>query len=167
MATYNGSNVRRTDAAGLANCFYGNFSSVHGNQRSQVRFNIPASVRHCISVDRVQVRWWNPHHFQNPGGRVSMVGHHNGSLVTYGGSTQPLLFNGAQANWAAPRPGWISGGEWFDITTLVTSGRPSMAEEIRVQNMQGLGLVAAVSGQNGYGYASIDPILRVTYTHYT
>jgi len=160
--TYNGSNGVRTD--GPERCYYGYFGSTQGLQKSQARWDIPSEIRNCVSVDKVRMRWWNVWHYWNSGGRVSMVGHHNTNLNTYGGSTGVLLSGGAQATWLAPKPGWINGTEWYDLAGLTSSGRPSIAEEIRVQGLQGFGLVTAASGQGGYGYASTDPVLEITYT---
>jgi hypothetical protein len=160
-ASYNGSNAVR----GSNPLYYGYYSGTQGDQKSQVRFAIPAEIRNCHSVDRVELRWWNQHHFANSGGTVSMVAHHNGSLGSYGGSTGVLLDGGNQVRWPAPKPGWINGTEWYDLAWLTSAGRAiSIAEEIRVHNLQGFGLVAAVGGQSGYGYASADPQLRIHYT---
>jgi hypothetical protein len=159
-ASYTGSNALRTSNP----LYYGYYSGNQGDQKSQVRFNIPAEIRNCVSVDRVELRWWNQHTYPNTGGTVSMVAHHNGSLGSWGGSTGVLLNAGSQVRWPAPKPGWINNTEWYDLAWLTSSGRPSIAEEIRVNGLQGFGLVAAVGGQAGYGYASADPQLRITYT---
>ena len=163
-ASYNGSNGLRTRDP----LYYGYFSGTHGTQKSQARWNIPSEIRNCVSVDRVELRWWNQHHFLSSGGTVSMVAHHNTGLSTYGGNTGALLNAGNQVRWPAPVGGWINGTEWYDLGWLTSVGRDiSIAEEIRVHGLQGFGLVEAVGGQSGYGYASSDPQLRITYTVYT
>jgi hypothetical protein len=160
-ASYTGSNALR----GRSPLYYGYYSSNQGTQKSQVRFAIPGEIRNCVSVDRVELRWWNQHTYLGTGGRVSIVGHHNPSLSTYGGNTGPLLErDGSQVRWPAPRANWINSTEWFDLGWLTSAGRYSVAEEIRIHGLHGFGLVAADGGQNGYGYASADPILKVTYT---
>jgi hypothetical protein len=160
-ASYTGSNALR----GSNPLYYGYYSSNQGDQKSQARFAIPAEIRNCVSVDSVEIRWWNQHTWVNSGGQVSMVGHHNPSLGSWGGSTGVLLErDGSQVRWSAPKGGFINGTEWYHLGWLTSSGRYSIAEEIRVHGLQGFGLVAAVGGNNGYGYASADPQLRITYT---
>jgi len=164
-ASYNGSNQKRTDASGTSNCYYGYFDGTQGNQKSLVIFGIPAEIRNCVSVDKVRIAWYNNHHFKNSGGTVSMVGHHGTTLpATFPGSTGPLLYNGAQVKWSAPKPGWISGVQWIDLTPCNSSGRPYIPEEIRVNGLQGFGLWPAESGTAGYGYGATNPTLEITYT---
>jgi hypothetical protein len=164
-ASYTGSNSLRTRNP----LYYGYYSSNQGTQKSQVRFDIPAEIRNCVSVDKVEVRWWNQHTYLGTGGTVSMVAHHNGNLSSYTGNTGPLLMpNGEQVRWSAPRGGFIGGGEWYEVGFLHSySGgvrRPDINEEIRVGGLTGFGLVEAVGGTSGYGYASADPQLRIHYT---
>lgn len=172
---YGGVTQKRTDWTGTNGgnpaAMYGYVSTNHNQQQSQVRFNIPAAVRGCISVDSVKIRWWNKHHYKGTGGTVSMVGHHNQSLSgsAFGGSTGALLFNGNQAKWSAPINSWINGTEWYELAHLTApygGNNRTIAEEIRIASLQGFGLVAAETGTAGYGYASLDPILEITYTHY-
>jgi hypothetical protein len=160
-ASYTGSNALRTRSP----LYYGYYSSNQGTQKSQVRFDIPAEIRNCHSVDSVELRWWNQHTYVGTGGTVSMVAHHNPTLTNYGGNTGPLLMpTGEQVRWSAPRGSWINGTEWYHVGFLHSSGRPTIGEEIRVNGLQGFGLVEAVGGANGYGYASADPQLRIHYT---
>ena len=165
-----GSIGRRTvnsDNSPISHCYYGYVSTVWRTQFSQVRFSIPARIRNCVAVHSVELRWYNEHTYVGSGGLVSMVGHHNTSLGnTYGGSTQPLRHPTtlAQMKFSAPKPGWIN-GDWFSVGTLTSAGRPSIKEEIRVNNLQGFGLVAAASGTTGYGYAETTPELRIDYTY--
>jgi hypothetical protein len=161
VASYTGSNALR----GRNPLYYGYYSSNQGDQKSQARFDIPAEIRNCVSVDKVELRWWNQHTWVGSGGTVSMVGHHNGSLTNWGGSTGALLMpTGEQVRWSAPRGGFINGTEWYEVGFLHSSGRATINEEIRTAGLQGFGLVAAAGGQSGYGYASADPQLRITYT---
>lgn len=169
-ATYNQAGGNR----GIGECYYGYYSSVHGLQKSLARWEIPPEIRGCLSVDAVELSWWNLHHYLGSGGRVSVACHHfHGSLAanSFPGSTAPLR-NPQQAGdpvveWAAPRGGWVNGSDWFHVGWLHAADRPSVAEEIRTQNLAGFGLVALDSSQSRYGYArgAGGPIqMRVTYT---
>ena len=174
--SYRGNNAQRTDASGLANCYYGmttlSGGSTWGEQKSLARFDIPGEIRNCVSVDSVQIKWYNLHHNNNSGGQVSMVAHHNTTLgTTFGGSTGALLLDtGASVLWPAPKPGWINGqappNEWYHVGFLHSSGRPTIYEEIRVQGLQGFGLIrpVGISGNAGYGYAARNPRLYIKYT---
>jgi len=174
--SYRGNNAQRTDSSGLANCYYGmttlSGGSTWGEQKSLARFDIPGEIRNCVSVDSVQIKWYNNHHDQNSGGKVSMVAHHNPTLgTTFGGSTGALLLDtGASVLWPAPKPGWINGqappNEWYHVGFLHSSGRPTIYEEIRVQGLQGFGLIrpVGISGNAGYGYAARNPRLYIKYT---
>ena len=157
----------RSDGDGSSRCYYGWISSTWGEQQSQVRYDIPAEIRNCISVDRVEMSWYNHWHFYNSGGRVSMVAHHNPSLGSYGGNTQPLVDGNGQVRWSAPKPGQIGETQWYDLGWLTSAGRTNIYEEIRVNGLQGFGLVPAFGGDAGYGYAAMNPTLRITYTVYT
>jgi hypothetical protein len=164
-ASYTGSNSLRTRSP----LYWGYYSSNQGNQKSQARWDIPAEIRHCHSVDSVELRWWNQHTWEGDGTTISMVAHHNGSLGSYTGNTGPLLMpNGSQVKWPVARSNWINKTEWYHVGFLHSYAngvrRPEINEEIRSHGLQGFGLVAAVGGQSGYGYASADPQLRITYT---
>jgi hypothetical protein len=164
-ASYTGSGQRRTDADGIASSYYGYWSGTHGIQKSQVRFAIPNEVRGCVSVDSVELRWWNKHHYSNTGGRVAIVGHTNIDLGVYRGDTGPLRVGGSPYYWPAPVGGWINGTEWFHMNEAFdTNGNP-VRELIRSRGLQGFGLMAAVGGQGGYGYATAAEVeLKILYT---
>jgi hypothetical protein len=162
-------NGRRTDAT---SCYYGNVSTTHGNQYSQVRWTWPANIRAaggCISIQKVLLRWYNQHHFNgDPNNTVSMKAHHNSTLAGgYRGATQVLLSGGSQVKWRAPKPGYIgniAANGWIDLTALTSSGRYAIRDEIRVYGMQGFELWPAESGTAGYGYAATSARIRVEYT---
>lgn len=152
-------------------CFYGRWDGTWGYQRSLVVFNIPANVRNCISVNKVEFAWYNNHHNYVSGGRVSMVVHHRyftSAPAVFPGSTGALLSGGQQVRYLADRNSWIGGvaGNYVDITNLNASGRAPVREEFRTGGAVGLGLIWAYTGQAGYGYAENTPQLRLTYTHY-
>jgi len=156
---------------GSAELYYGWFSTNWGVQKSQARWDFPADMRNCISIDSIQLRWWNQHHFLISGGVVGMSVHHNTNLGgSYGGSTGSIRITsttGSAVNWAAPRNGWINGTEWFDQNTTFTD-RMTVREEFRAAGAQGFELRTNQGGsQNGYGYASNDVIIKVVYTVYS
>lgn len=157
-ATYNGANANR----GVAECYYGWYSSTNGIQKSLWCFDIPTDLRGCVSIDRIDFAIWNQHHFMNSGGSASVVVHHGdfrgGMPATYPGATTPLLYQGNAWNPGAPKPGWMTPNTdgWItNVHVLAASGRASLGEEFRSVGAWGLGLVASVAGnnQNGYGYA--------------
>lgn len=153
---------------GSAELYYGWYSTNWGVQKSQARWDFPADMRNCISIDSIQLRWWNQHHFLVSGGVVGMSVHHNTNLGgSYGGSTGSLRLGGTGGsvyNWAAPRGSWISGSEWFHHNDTWTD-RTTVREEFRVMGAQGFELRTNQGGsQNGYGYASNDVIIKVVYT---
>jgi hypothetical protein len=158
-ATYNGSGGNR----GVPNMFYGQFSGTHGNQRSLCTFAIPAEVRNCVAIDRIDLAVWNDHHFNGGGNAVHFVVHHGafqgGFPAQFPGSTGVLQLGGA--NWAphAPRANWMNSGSmdggWMtNCQGLVAPGRTSMAEEFRVNGAHGIGLVGPSTAQGHYGYAN-------------
>ena len=155
---------------GSAELYYGWYSTNWGVQKSQARWDFPADMRNCISIDSIQLRWWNQHHFLASSGVVGMAVHHNTNLGgSYGGSTGSIGIYGIgdNYNWPAPRQSWINGTEWFHMNDGYTPGRTSVKEEFRVNGAQGFELRTNQGGsQNGYGYASNDVIIRVTYTCY-
>lgn len=170
-ASYNASGGNR----GVGECYYGYYSGTHGMQKSLARWEIPAEIRGCISVDRVELSWWNLHHYLNSGGRVSLVHHDfHGSLAgSYPAANVTAPLRNPQAagdpvvEWAAPKPGWINGSEWFDVGWLHAANQDGVGDEIRVGGLAGFGLVALTTDPTRYGYArgAGGPIqLRVTYT---
>jgi hypothetical protein len=116
-------------------------------------------------VDSVELRWWNKHHYSNTGGLVAIVGHTNIDLGVYRGDTGPLQYNGAPYYWSARSGGWISGAEWFNVNLNTDTNGNSVRELIRSRGLQGFGLMAAVGGQGGYGYATAAEVeLKILYT---
>jgi hypothetical protein len=170
---YNGTGgVRYAEAA---TCYYGNYGANNGMQKSLWRWDIPADVRNCISIDRVDVRVWNKWHFLNSGGIVGLTIHHNPTLGnTFGGSTEILQHGGANWYVGAPKPGWLTqdGSGWMtNIHVLTSPGRTTLAEEFRVNGAQGMGLAARSTSQSDYGYAAgadapsgQKPAIRIWYT---
>jgi hypothetical protein len=156
-ASFNGSGTNRN----VPDTFYGQFSSVHGNQRSLWCFDIPADVRNCVSIDRVDLAVFNQHHFNAGGNNVSLVAHHGafqgGFPAQFPGSTGELLFNGALWRPFAARSAWLNagandGGWMTNCQLLAAAGRATLAEEFRTGNAQGLGLLAPSTAQAHYGY---------------
>lgn len=145
-ASYNGSGTNR----GIDACYFGWYSSTHSTQRSQFRINVPADLRNCVSVDKVEVSIMGRHTLPNGGTTVSLVVHHNPSLGgNYGGSTATVTDRNIG------KPGYFGGAEWVDVTNAVSSGRYSVKEEFRVHGAQGFGLMSpgGSSSQSYYGYA--------------
>lgn len=156
-ASFNGAGANR----GVANIFYGQFSGTHGNQRSLWSFSIPADVRNCVAIDRIDIAVFNEHHFQGGGNSVSLVVHHGafqgGFPAQFPGSSGELLFNGAVWRPMARRNAWLDagandGGWMTNCQGLAAAGRATLAEEFRVGGAHGLGLLAPSAAQAHYGY---------------
>lgn len=146
--------------------FSGYYSSNHGNQRSATRYNIPADVRWCKSIDKVEVSAYNLHAYYNSGRTVRMALHHYSDLnsangIRYG-STAPF------AQFSAGKPGWVGGAEWINITNYVCPGRYYVWDEFRRWGATGIHFYQGASNsQSYYGYVRNDVRLRITYTVYT
>lgn len=159
-ASYNSGGGNR----GSSSMYFGYYSSIHGTQKSQYRVAVPADLRNCVSVDKVEVSIMGRHTYPNAGTTVTLVVHHNTSLSgSYGGST------GGVTTRSIGKPGWFGGSEWADVTTSSSAGRYTVAEEFRAHGAQGFGLATAGSGQSYYGYADGSggptvPRVRFTYT---
>jgi hypothetical protein len=172
--TVNGSDQNRN----VAQCYYGNYGSNNGNQKSQWYWPIPADVRNCVSIDRIDVRVYNIHAFLNSGGSTGLVVHHNpvpgGYGATWPGATGILTHMGNQWLIGTPKPGYMSqdGSGWMtNIHVLSAPGRTTLAEEFRVNGAQGMGLVSPDANQSHYGYAAgasapsgQKPAIRIWYT---
>jgi hypothetical protein len=175
--SYNGSNGNRNSAE----CYYGYVSSVHGQQQSLWCWNIPSDVRNCIRIDRIDVRVYNIHAYQNAGGSTGLVVHHGafqgGFPASFPGRTGILQYGGN--NWliGTPKPGYMSqdGSGWMtNIHVLTAPGRTTLAEEFRVNGAQGMGLASPSSSTAHYGYAAgatapsgQRPAIKIWYTVYT
>lgn len=165
-ASYNGDLERRTDDNAAENAYYGYYDSTLGSQRCHARWDIPSEIRNCVSVDKVELKWWNRLASTAQPDRVAFVAHRDEQLGAYSNSLG-AIFNstGVQRREDTESGGWISGSEWMDFsyTYAARYGR-NVDEEIRSYNMQGFGLIPFDSGNAGYGYASKEPQLRITYT---
>lgn len=170
-ASFDGSGANRN----VAECYYGYYSSTQGNQKSLWCFSIPAEIRNCVAIDRIDLRIYNVHAFSNSGGTIGLVVHHGayqgGFPATWPGATGILNYNGSPWMVALPKPGFMSqdGSGWLvNVQVLAASGRASMAEEFRVSGAQGIGLMAPDTAQSHYGYAqgasgANPPQIRITY----
>jgi hypothetical protein len=156
-ASFNGAGANRN----VPDTFYGQFSTVHGNQRSLWCFDIPAEVRNCVAIDRIDIAVFNQHHFQGGGNAVALVVHHGdfrgGFPGQFPGSTTALNFNGAVWRPMARRNAWLDagandGGWMTNCQGLAAAGRATLAEEFRVGGAWGLGLIAPSTAQAHYGY---------------
>jgi hypothetical protein len=170
-ASYNQSGQNRA----VGECYYGYTSSVHGLQKSLWIWDIPADVRNCVSIDRIDVRVYNIHAYLNSGGSTGLVVHHGTTLPQgFPGSTGILQYNGQ--NWliGTPKPGYMSqdGSGWMtNIHVLSAPGRTSLAEEFRVNGAWGMGLASPSTSTNHYGYAAgagaapgQKPAIKIWYT---
>lgn len=174
--SYNGSNNNRN----TSELYYGYYSSNQGQQKSLWCWNIPADVRNCISIDRIDVLVYNIHAYLNSGGSTGLVVHHGafqgGFPATFPGSTGILQHGGN--NWliGTPKPGYMSqdGSGWMtNIHVLTSPGRTTLAEEFRVNGAQGMGLASPGSSTSQYGYAAgayhhphHRPAIKIWYTVY-
>ena len=161
--SYNGSGQRRTDADGTTYGYSGYYSSTQGNQKSSFRFAVPADVRNCKSVDKVEISVYNIHAYGNAGRDVQLALHHYSDLgTTTAGST------GTFAARLAGKPGWVGGAEWIDITNFTCPGRYTVKEEFRKHGAWGVTMNSGpTNSQAYYGYVRNDVRLRITYTVYT
>lgn len=162
-ASYDGSNSNR----GVAELYCGYFSSTNGNQKSLWYFAVPTEIRGCVSIDKVELSVYSRHHFLNSGGKFGVVVHH-GSYP----SSFPGTFPGSTGIFVeldAPKPGWLGGAQWVDVTNYTTPGRTTVKEEFRTNTAWGFGLAAPSTSTNYYGYAdgvgqTNPPAIRITYT---
>lgn len=159
--TYNGSNADR----GVAEMYYGFYSSVNGVQKSRFWFNIPADMRNCVSIDRIDLAFWGQHTYPNGGNQVYLAIIHDANNI---GSTGALnwTFNVPKGGWVGPHDG---SGWCIGLQDLTSPGRTSMAEEFRALGAVGFSLVATTTAQSGYGYCqgatqANYPRMRVWYT---
>lgn len=159
-ASYNGAGNNR----GVAEMYCGYYSGTNGLQKSLFSVAVPAEMRNCISVDKVEISVYSQHSYYNSGGRFGLAVHHNPSLgATFGGST------GIFAEFSAPKPGWMGGAQWHDITNYTCPGRTTVREEFRTQGANGFGLLAPNTSYTYYGYAhgatqTNKPQVAFTYT---
>lgn len=163
--SYTGSGTLRS----TSNRYFGYYSSTWGTQQSQACFSIPGDVAGCVSVDKVELSWKVLHTYLGAGTTVSLnltrqnfttppatLPTTSGKLLARGSSSAPLTFSA--------KPGqYIGGSTWLDLNARV-SGGSDIFNEFRDNNARGLGIVSAVSGTSGYGYADAAPRLRLTYT---
>jgi hypothetical protein len=170
-ASYNQSGQNRN----VGECYYGYVSGIHGLQKSLWIWDIPAAVRNCVSVDRIDVRVYNIHAYLNSGGSTGLVVHHGTSLPQgFPGSTGILTHMGSQWLIGTPKPGYMSqdGSGWMtNIHVLSAPGRTTLAEEFRVNGAWGMGLASPSTSTNHYGYAAgagaapgQKPAIKIWYT---
>ena len=155
--SYYGSGSRRTNTSDM---YSGYYSSNNGNQRCLALFDIPADVRGCVSIDAIYLSAWNIHAYNNSGVTKQCVITHHSTLAsgTYG-STATFFTT------KAGKPGWVSGGEWFEVKNYQCPGRTSVAEEFRTNGATGFGFGPGPdNSQSYYGYARNDFRMRFIYT---
>jgi hypothetical protein len=159
-ASYNGAGTNR----GVGEMYFGWYSSTNGLQKSQFRIAVPADLRNCVSVDKVEVSIMGRHTYPSGGTTTTLVVHHNSDLAgSFGGSTTSITDR------SIGKPGYFGGSEWADVTANWSVGRGfTVAEEFRVHGAQGFGLMApgGSTAQAYYGYADGGTSPRVRF-HYT
>lgn len=156
--SYKGDGNLRTDTSNL---YSGYYSSNQGYQRSAVVWPIPADVRNCVSVDKIEISLRNLHTWSGTGIPQQNVAVWEAQNIP--ATIGPIT--GAFGGWGVAKGGWLNGTEWVDISNLAAPGRPPLREEFRVVGISGMALVAADPGsQSYYGYYSSNFRLRLTYT---
>lgn len=157
--TYEGNGSLRTDTSNL---YSGYYSSNRGYQRSAVVWNIPADVRGCVSVDKIEISLLNLHTWAGTG-----IPQQNVAVWTRQDipSTLGSYITGAFGGWGVAKGGWLDGQEWVDVSNLGAPSRPPLKEEFRSVGISGMSLIAAdPASQSYYGYYSSNFRLRLTYT---
>jgi hypothetical protein len=89
------------------NLYYGYGDSFNGNQRSLAGWNLPGDIVNCYSIDRVIMRIYNLHAYNNSGADCWFGVHgYTGPPGTWGGGATSL------ATYRMPKPGWVE----IDVT---------------------------------------------------
>jgi hypothetical protein len=155
-ASYNGAGNNRS----VPEMYFGQYSGTNGLQKSAFWFDIPAELRNCVSVDRIDLAVWGLHTFSGGGTDVDLAIIHSAPGSKWAGSTGALRHNGADWPFRARISGWM--GTWVDasgwntnVHVLSDPGRGiSMADEFRTQGAVGIALSPRTTLQSGYGYAA-------------
>jgi hypothetical protein len=144
--------------------YTGYFDSTYASQHSGAIWNIPANVRNCISIDRVDVSFRVQHAPYAPDDWGLVMQFNTtwpGTWPSSSGQFRYLRCNGKDT--------WLGGTEWVTITSNNVPGYGTVAECFRTRNAQGIGLVANTTVST-YGYVNhataptIRPRLRIWYT---
>jgi hypothetical protein len=158
--SYYGNGSQRS---GIGASYYsGNYTfGSNGRQASALHFPVPADVRWCRSVDKVEFAIQNDHTY-NGGGVTQYIAL---SAVEFAGGTLPGS-SGLFAARATARDGWWGGSQWQDITNLgVPPQGVVVSEWFRTGGAFGIHLKAPDDNINYYSYWRPGGCqLRITYT---
>jgi hypothetical protein len=159
--SYNGSGSRRNTGGPY---YSGRYSSTWGRQQSAFHFAIPADVRNCIAIDKVEFAVQNDHSYSNGGVTQHIaISHTQTAGSTIPGSTG--LF-GAKAT---SKDGWWGGSQWQNITNLKDpTFNATVAENFRSKGAWGIHLKAPNDDIGYYSYWRAAGVqLRITYRIYS
>jgi len=156
--SYYGNNTRRSTAGPY---YSGNYTpGSNGKQKSSFHFAVPADVRNCVSVDKVEFSVRNSHTYSGSVAQSIAVTHTQTAGASWPGGT------GAFGARTTAKGGWWGNAQWQNITSLVDPTlRTTVADNFRVRNAWGIQLVAPSDDLALYSYwASGTAQLRITYT---
>jgi len=142
--------------------YSGNYTpGSNGTQKSSFHFAIPAEVRNCVRIDKVEFSVRNSHTYGNSVTQYLAVTHTSAAGATWPGSTG--VFGGRSTktgDWYGS-----NGTEWVDITAdKEPTFNATVAENFRVKNAYGICLVSKDGTIGYYSYWQSSARLRLTYT---
>ena len=157
--SYTGSNALRATSSRYS----GYYSSSQGQQKSSFHFAIPAEVRNCVAITKVEFSCRNSHSYNNSGvTQYLAITHTSSAGSTFPGSTG--LFGGRFSN----KGGWYGNAEWVNITNdREPTFNDTVAGNFRSRGAWGIVLAAPSSSQAYYSYWQAGARLRITYRVYT
>jgi len=148
---------------------YSNGVNFYGHQKAYWTFSIPAEIRNCISIDKVEISlWMEDVPLQNPAGSNFSVYVHHGAFQGGYPTALPGSTN-AFATLHSMDLNWLGMTEWVDVTNYVCPGRTTVKEEFRVNGAHGFALTGLTNDPSDYGFAfghtnAKPPRVRFTYT---
>lgn len=155
MQTYDGAGAARP----VTEAYFGRISSTFGRQKSAVAFAVPADVRDCVTVEKIELSVKVTYHHLVAGGLCTVAVQHQAVLgSTWAGATETF------AQRTADRGGWLGGSEWQAVGWMTVPGRgATVSEEFRTKNADGFALMAPNDSTDYYGYTAELPRMRISY----
>jgi hypothetical protein len=155
------------DNRGVGEMYCGYYSGTNGRQKSLMCVDVPADLRNCVSVDKVEISFRVLHAYLGSGGKMGVRVHHGNYRTGF-----PASFPGGTDNfreYSASANQWLGGAQWLDVTNIAVPGRTTVKEEFRVNGAWGFGLAAPNDSTTYYGYCAganqaNEPQVRFTYT---
>jgi hypothetical protein len=154
-ASYKGDNAQRSTSYRYS----GQYDGTWGLQKSLFTFPIPADLRNCVSVDKVEVSARNLHAWASGG-----VGQGLAVALANVTGTFPSASIHYFGSFGTAKGGWLNNTEWVDVTNYAAPYRGFVKEEFRVNGATGFSLYPSGTTQDYYSYWDAGMRVRFTYT---